>query len=90
MKTNLSTTIVPRDPAELIRAYGDEIRAHIGGQTHGWPIYHVRQHNTVPDGIEKFFTIANAEFAKPDGLDMARVATIAAEHGLTLPDANVP
>jgi hypothetical protein len=46
--------------------------------------------HTSPSGIEKFFTIADAEFAKPGGPDMARVMTIAAEHGLTLSGANVP
>jgi quercetin dioxygenase-like cupin family protein len=45
--------------------------------------------HTSPSGIEKFFTIADAEFAKPGGPDMARVMTIAAEHGLTLSNANV-
>jgi len=38
--------------------------------------------HTSPSGIEKFFTIAHDEFAKAGGPDMARVTTIAAEHGL--------
>lgn len=38
--------------------------------------------HTAPSGIEKFFTIAHDEFAKPRGPDLARVLTVAAEHGL--------
>ncbi len=38
--------------------------------------------HTAPSGIEKFFTIAHDEFAKPGGPDLARVLTVAAEHGL--------
>ncbi len=39
--------------------------------------------HTAPSGIEKFFTIAHDEFAKAGGPDMARVMTVAAEHGLS-------
>ncbi len=38
--------------------------------------------HTSPAGIEKFFAISNDEFAKPGGPDMARVMTLAAEHGI--------
>ena len=39
---------------------------------------------TTPAGFEVFFARCAAEFAKPDGPDMARIMAISAEHGIHL------
>lgn len=38
--------------------------------------------STSPAGFETFFTRCAAEFAKPSGPDLRRIAEIAAEHGI--------
>lgn len=37
---------------------------------------------TAPSGFENFFTRCAAEFANPEGPDMARIMEISAEHGI--------
>lgn len=41
---------------------------------------------TAPSGFETFFNRCAAEFAKPNGPDMARIMEISAEHGIHFTD----